>query len=414
MSKGENKERDFIKSFDREMNERVFKIMLAFLLVPVATGVLGYTGMFKLTVTGSIRLFIILLVVDLLYWVLLKFRARDSFIKYYAMLLMQIVICIAASNGNVGIYMVYILTPVLSCIYFDYKFTRNISIIGYLFMIITLFIRSADMVVITYTNYSRMQWFIAFGLGYTIEYLAMAGIALTIAQRAKEVMYKLFVRNEKVTEIQNQMIYSFADIIESRDESTGAHVKNTSRYVEIITTYLYDNGYFKNELTREYIDDMIHAAPLHDIGKIKVPDSILCKQGALDDEEYQELKKHTIEGQKIIEKTMAVIEEDGYVKVAKEMALFHHERFDGKGYPYGLKGEQIPLSARIMTVADVFDALRSERCYKKGMDIEEVLKIMDEGKGKQFEGVIVDALIESKDKLLGMDSNANKEIDDGE
>ena len=149
------------------------------------------------------------------------------------------------------------------------------------------------------------------------------------------------------------------------------------------------------ELDGNAAADIVKAAPLHDIGKIRIPDSILQKPGRLTDDEYTAMKRHTEFGAEIIGDIISDVEEANYIKTAEQIALCHHERWDGKGYPHGLSGSDIPLGARIMAVADVFDALYSERCYKEPIrPVERTARILLEGRGTQFDAQVLDAFIE--------------------
>lgn len=199
----------------------------------------------------------------------------------------------------------------------------------------------------------------------------------------------------RINMIQDSVIIGMANLIESRDGSTGKHVKNTRMYVEMIARELHRRGLFPNQLTPEYITDVCKAAPLHDVGKIKVSDSVLQKPGKLTPEEFDAMKLHTTYSRKIIQMIIGDVEDAHYVQIAEEIAMYHHERWDGTGYPAGLAGESIPLAARIMSVADVFDALYEERVYKPPIrPIERIMQIMAEGRGTQFDPVIIDVFME--------------------
>ncbi|MCH5252454.1 MAG: response regulator [Lachnospiraceae bacterium] len=198
-----------------------------------------------------------------------------------------------------------------------------------------------------------------------------------------------------ISQMQDSVIVGMANLIESRDGSTGKHVKNTQMYVKMIADELHKRNLFPEELTDDYIENLRKAAPLHDVGKINIPDSILKKPGKLDDEEWEIMKSHTTKSRKIIKMIIADVEDKEYVKMAEDIALYHHERWDGTGYPMGLSEEDIPLSARIMAVADVFDALYEERVYKPPVrPIERIVQIMMEGRGSQFDPVIIDVFVE--------------------
>lgn len=192
-------------------------------------------------------------------------------------------------------------------------------------------------------------------------------------------------KNHKIQTIQKKVIIGMANIIESRDGSTGEHTKRTVKYVEKLVKELLKDPNYKDILTDEFVNNLKMSAPLHDIGKIKIPDSILQKPDKLTDEEYLEIKKHSEYGGNIIKETIDNIEDKNYINVAYNVATYHHERWDGKGYPYGLSGEEIPLEARIMAIADVYDALTTKRCYKDAFSNEEALRIIEDGIETQFD-----------------------------
>ena len=208
-------------------------------------------------------------------------------------------------------------------------------------------------------------------------------------------------RTERIAQIQNNVIVGLANLIEERDNLTGKHVRSTQHYVEMICNKLKRDGLFKDELTDDYISKTVRATPLHDIGKIRIPDSILQKPGKLTPDEYKFIQMHTEYGAEILEDILGDVEEPDYLKVAREIALYHHERWDGNGYPKKLKGEEIPLCARIMAIADVFDALYEERIYKKAIrPARKVLDMMKEERGSQFDPLILDEFLDMHEEII--------------
>ncbi len=210
-------------------------------------------------------------------------------------------------------------------------------------------------------------------------------------------------KNEAISTFQSGMINVMADLVESRDQSTGEHIKNTSEYVAIICDELIKEGKFSDVLNEEFKNNIVSSAPMHDIGKIKISDTILNKPGKFTDEEYEIMKTHAAEGAKIISTVKKTVESDAlkedYLGEAENMAHYHHEKWNGKGYPCGLKGEEIPLSARIMAVADVFDALVAVRVYKPAMPFEKAVSIIKESSGEHFDPAIVEAFVNAEDKI---------------
>ena len=204
-------------------------------------------------------------------------------------------------------------------------------------------------------------------------------------QELKEKQSELQNQHQKIIDIQNNTIISLSNLVENRDSDTGEHVRRTSAYVNLLAHKAKNNGYCKKILTDDYISLLTKAAPMHDIGKIVVPDSVLKKPGKLKPEEFNEIKRHTTEGGRIVCEVLGEGEDKAYIKMAIDVASCHHERWDGEGYPNGLSGEDIPLSARIMAIADVFDALVSPRVYKEPFSVDKAMEIIKEEAGSHFD-----------------------------
>lgn len=205
--------------------------------------------------------------------------------------------------------------------------------------------------------------------------------------------------NSRLRELQNKIIISFADLVESRDDFTGQHIKRTSQYLKILVEHLSHRSLYADILTKDMCEIMAMAAPLHDIGKIKISDAILNKPGRLTNEEFEIIKTHALEGSKIITRTLTDIEDGDYLQIARDMALYHHEKWDGSGYPCHLSGEEIPLCARIMAVVDVFDALISKRVYKEAYSVDKAFSILSESIGSHFDPNIAEGFISIRPKI---------------
>ena len=206
-------------------------------------------------------------------------------------------------------------------------------------------------------------------------------------------------KNETILKMQSGLIMVLADMVESRDQCTGNHIRKTVAYVAIISDEMKKLGFYKDEITDSFMENLMYSAPLHDIGKIHVPDNILSKPGKLSDEEFEIMKMHTTYGSDMLEKVIEIAPDSNYLKEAKKVAKFHHEKWDGTGYPCGIKDLEIPLSARIMAVADVFDALTSKRSYKKPFTFKKAVNIIQEGKNKHFDPLVVDAFINALERI---------------
>lgn len=187
-----------------------------------------------------------------------------------------------------------------------------------------------------------------------------------------------------IVHIKDMMVLGMATMVESRDNSTGGHIKRTSRVVEIFSDRLSD-CLDEFGISEEFLQMVIKAAPMHDLGKIAVPDSVLQKQGKFTDEEYEIMKRHSAEGARIVNDILKGVESEEFVRVAVNVAHYHHEKWNGQGYPTGIKGEEIPIEARIMALADVFDALVSKRCYKDAYSFDTAFGIIEESLGTQFD-----------------------------
>lgn len=214
------------------------------------------------------------------------------------------------------------------------------------------------------------------------------------AQLEGEVEAKL----EHIQEMQDQIIIGISDIVESRDNNTGGHVKRTSEAVRIFMDAL-EKESAEFHMTKRYVENIIKAAPMHDLGKIAVEDYILKKPGRFTEDEFQLMKVHAAVGAQIVEKALNGVEDEAFMDVAKNMAHYHHEKWNGKGYPDGLAGENIPFEARIMALADVFDALVSKRCYKEKYSYDEAFKIIEDSLGSHFDPELGKAFLKCRKEL---------------
>jgi adenylate cyclase len=185
---------------------------------------------------------------------------------------------------------------------------------------------------------------------------------------------------------------AMAAVAETRDVECGAHIKRTQHYVKILADFLMNRG-AGSLLTPDYIDLLFHSAPLHDVGKVGIPDVILFKPSKLTAEEFETMKLHSVYGQQIMKSAAKGSQDHEFLDLAAEIALSHHEKWDGSGYPGGLAGEAIPLSGRIMALADVYDALTSVRRYKRSFSHEEAHRLIIESRGTHFDPLVVDAYL---------------------
>lgn len=208
-------------------------------------------------------------------------------------------------------------------------------------------------------------------------------------------------RTKEILSIQDITILTLASLAETRDIDTGNHLKRTQRYIKTLALALRENPKFRDYLSQEEIETLFRSAPLHDIGKVGIADKILLKPSGLSDMEFEIMKTHTTFGKEAIERAEeeAGVEAD-FLKTAKEIAYCHHENYDGSGYPLGLSGDEIPISARLMALADVYDALTSRRVYKEAMSHDKARSIILEERGLKFDPDVVDAFLQVQEEFL--------------
>jgi len=211
-------------------------------------------------------------------------------------------------------------------------------------------------------------------------------------QRAKEQARELVM-------VQEATIESLSSLVETRDPETGGHIKRTQNYVRLLAESLKKRPRFRAFLDDESIDLLCKSAPLHDIGKVGVSDRILLKPGKLTDQEFDEMKKHTVFGRDALFSAEKKLETISFLRCAREIAYTHHEKWNGSGYPEGLRGEQIPLAGRLMALADSYDALTSARVYKAPISHEKAVQIITDERGSHFDPVIVDVFLEAKENF---------------
>jgi putative two-component system response regulator len=210
---------------------------------------------------------------------------------------------------------------------------------------------------------------------------------------ASELEELVSVRTRQLTATQDMAVFALAHVADSRDPATGEHLQRMRRYTQIIAEELADNGPYAAIVDRQFLEDLYRSSPLHDIGKVTIADSILQKPGRLTTGEFEEMKRHVVVGGQTLEMARDRIGPGTFMDMAAEIARYHHERFDGTGYNAGLRGEEIPLPARIVALADVYDALTSRRVYKPPYSPDAAREIIVRDSGSHFDPVIVDAFL---------------------
>jgi len=215
-------------------------------------------------------------------------------------------------------------------------------------------------------------------------------------------------RTQELTRTQDTTILCLAGLAETRDPETGMHIERTRIYVKALAVALQDHPRFRDELDDKTIQLLFKSVPMHDIGKVGIPDSVLLKPGKLSAREWEMMKKHPILGGDALRRAEEQLGKDSFLRLASEIAYYHHERWDGGGYPFGKKGEEIPIAARFMALADVYDALVSKRVYKEAFSHEKAKQIILESRGTHFDPAVVDAFIRVEKKF----NEISKELTD--
>ncbi len=234
-------------------------------------------------------------------------------------------------------------------------------------------------------------------------HLALKASSDFLRDKAAYLEDEVVKRTQEISAIQDVTILVMASLAETRDPETGNHIRRTQNYVKELAQALRNHPRFRNYLNDKIIQLLFKSAPLHDIGKVGIPDRILLKPGKLDPDEFEVMKTHTTLGYEAIAHAEKALGTNvAFLTMAKEIALSHQEKWDGSGYPQGLAGDAIPVCARLMAVADVYDALVSRRPYKEPMPHAEAVRIIDRGRGSHFDPDIVDAFLLSQDQFAAI------------
>lgn len=224
-------------------------------------------------------------------------------------------------------------------------------------------------------------------------------IKLSVLQNRLETQWLMARKIKELSEAQLATIFALAKLAEQRDEDTGEHLERVRNYCRLLAERLGDGTPYAAHISPEFVECIQHASPLHDIGKVAIPDSILLKPNRLTPAEFEVMKTHTAIGAENLQLVYNQYSGNVFIGMGIEIALYHHERWDGTGYPDGLIGKNIPLSARIMALSDFYDALRSDRCYRRGFDHDQVRSLILEGVGTQFDPVLVGAFLDLEEQF---------------
>lgn len=428
------------------INKKIDTILFCAIAVPVFFVILTSVGVWYVPTTYAIIIFTYTL--GMAVTCFFMNRSSHKKVQYVSMYLGLIAISgfvfFLGMKGVIVLTISYAFAPFISCLYYDRRLTRITAIINFILTVIAFWLRSSGVTLVLTGIKTPFRWFLENVPGVIVEFIFVFVVTDFLSKRTfqtfrrlmsinadkdgayrrlnektleqfntnKELQEKndyieklnteLDSRNKKLNENQHKIVEFVVTSFGNFDLFGVTHNYHIAKYVQEICKQLRSEGHYIEELTDEKIEQFMLASLLHDAGKIRIPQNIVNKLGKYTEEEYEIMKTHPMEGRKILE-GMPPIDDGSFNIVAKEMALYHHERWNGSGYPYGVSGDTIPLCARILAAADVLDALISPRLYKEPVSIDEAMKVFEEEKGKAFEPCIAEAVVNLKDEIIKID-----------
>ena len=428
------------------INRKIALILYCANIVPICFVILTHVGVWYVPTMYAI----LILVYNSFFATICYFFNRTSqrVLQYISMYLgliaVSMFVFLLGMKGVIVLTVTYAFAPILSCLYYNRKLTIITTILNFFLTILAFWLRSSSVTLVLSGVKSAERWFLENVPGVIVEFIFVFLITEFISRRTyqtfrrimslnadmngayrrlneknleqfnmnKELQEKneyierlnseLNFKNISLNENQHRIIEFIIICLGNFDLFGIPHNYHTSRYVLEICKKLRADGHYTDILTDETISRYSLAALLHDIGKARIPQRIVNKVGKYTREEYEIIKCHPMEGRKMLE-NLPPVDEGKLNVIAKEMALYHHEKWDGSGYPYGVSGETIPLCARIMAAADVLDALISLRLYKEPVSVDEAMKVFESESGKHFEPCIAEAVVALKEEILIID-----------
>lgn len=390
---------EFLEANEQHVN-RVLSISI-FLLIPLIPILIlaSYFGLIPaLDISSILFAWLLLTAFCVHYYFFGSKEIADSHKKYVLLGALEIIAFLISITKGLNVYFCYCFVVVISCLYFDISFSGIVAVISYVVMVVSFILRTSRLVEGFYIE-TPQKWIINSIIGTSMEYFALVTVCMYLSQTSRKILQSLYKHKRNIYNTQNSLISGFANMIEAKDANTGGHIKRTSEYVKIICEKLIEKGLYSDFVNHHTAELMVRAAPFHDLGKISIPEYILNKPGKLSQEEFDLIRNHPTDGADFIISKLGTIEDEDFIQTARDMALCHHEHVDGTGYPKALRGEEIPVCARIMAVADVLDALLSNRSYKKPYTVTESLEIVKGMAGKTLDPVIVFALVSAEDEI---------------
>lgn len=390
----------FFADNERKTNELLIKALyfsVGIYVLLIAASIAGLFPSLDSSIVIAMCLFEVAVVLFLI--PVVRIKGNEKIQKYIILITVCMLNLMLSLIPNMRMYISFLLPPLVSCFYVNEKLTVFTGIISCVTYELSIAARAFLYDGAMFEQTSRVSYFLAYGVGGLIEYSLYCYILFHLTRTTFQSLMHSFLRKKRLNQIRNLILDGFANIVESKDSNTAEHISRTSRYVELICEKLKEKGIYSDQVNETTIPVMVRAAPFHDLGKISVPDYILNKPGKLNPAEWRIIQRHPSEGALFIQQNFIVLNDELFTKTASDMALCHHERVDGTGYPHQLSADEIPVSARIMAAADIFDALVSERPYKKAFTADEAYDVLKDLSGKTLDPVVVDCMISAREEV---------------
>ena len=394
------KENIILLENEKRANQIVAKVMGTTFLIFTLIFLLNVFGIFEIRSTVMTPAYVgssILLLLPTLFTYVLKIE--KSYIKYINVISAALFVTLLSITLTYHVVVIYVYPIAIASLYFSKKLnvlatglTVAGTSVGQIFAFYLDTLQDDNFTVL----YDTILWGI---IPRAMVLIAVAIIFTMLCLRTVALLTNLTKASDELSHYHEEMVMGFATLVENKDGSTGGHIKRTTMYVKLLAEELQKRGLYQDILSDEYVKNLCMAAPMHDVGKISIPDVVLQKPGKLTAEEFEIIKTHTASGGRIIQDTFGHLGHKQYTQMAYEVARYHHEKWNGKGYPEGLKRKEIPLCARIMAIADVFDAVSEKRCYRDAMPLDACFDIILEGSGQDFEPMLVEAFLDIREEI---------------
>lgn len=389
----------FFQTNEYNQNKSVLKIVL-WILIVIPFLLLGkLSDIFPFFNYRNLIISLVVFVVGYLSsFILFKIFPYSKLIKYLILFTIEIDVIILSLGNSSLLYIAYILVPLISCIYLDRKFSIKILIICYFLMILSLIYRALVVVPQFTSGISTKEWAFQYITFLSIEYFFNAFIVIIVSTRNSTIIDADYKGVVKEFTSQIEITSSYVAMLSQKQSSLERHVTMCSRYVQFICECLQKNKKYSDIFTQKVVFNYVTAAFLHDVGIISIPDSILHKKTNLTEKELSILKTHTILGNKLIKENMSEMDKD-FLQTVCDMILYHHEQWDGNGYPYGIYENEIPLSGRVMAAANVLDNLLGGETYLRAKDFDEAMYKISQMEGSVLDPEIVKEILKNQNLI---------------